>query len=259
MGIACADLNGDHRADLYVTHFYNDYNTLYLNTGAGLFEDQTARFGLVAPTMQRLGFGTQSVDFDLDGWQDLLIANGHIDDFRVSGVPWKMPAQLFWNRQGRSWIEAGPTAGEFFTLETLGRGVARLDWNCDGLPDAVLVHQDRPAALLTNRTPTDHHAISIRLVGRTANRDAVGARIRVEAGEFVQTQEIYGGHGYFSVNDAWMTIGVGSHSLIDRLKIEWPDGSHDEWENLAIDTRYTVRQHLSPLATPQEFGQIGQK
>lgn len=244
MGIACADFNGDLRLDLYVTNFFNDYNTLYLNAGGGLFEDQTARAGLVAPTMQRLGFGTQAIDFDLDGWPDLLVANGHIDDFRASGVPWKMSAQVFRNRHGKSWEDCSETAGTYFENEVLGRAIARLDWNRDGLPDAVIVHQDGPAALLANTSKARGRSLTVRLVGTACNRDAIGARVRVTSGGRTQTQTLCGGDGYFATNEHRLFFGVGDEQSgqIDLLQIDWPDGASENHHGLNASGEWTFVQ-----------------
>lgn len=224
MGIAAADFDGDGRIDLHVTNFYLESNTLYRNLGDGLFEDATRAAGLVAPTIPWLGFGTQAADFDLNGVPDLFVANGHIDNFESRGEPWKMPAQLFKNTGGGRFVEVSESVGPYFSERCLGRGAARLDWNRDGRPDLAVVHQDRPATLLTNETPDPGHFVHIRLHGVRSNRDGIGARLRITADGRTQTVEICGGDGIMCSNERVQIVGLGSADEIDRLEIAWPSG-----------------------------------
>lgn len=256
MGVAVADFNADQQLDLYLTTFFNDYNTLYMNSGGGIFTDHTARAGLVAPTMPLLGFGTQAIDFNLDGYPDLLVANGHIDDFRKSGVPWKMPIQLFENRQGRGWIVAGIEVGNDLQIPRLGRAVARLDWNRDGRPDAVVVSQDRPVSLLTNETATVGRSFSVRLVGVTGNRNGLHTRVWVETADHIQMQEFCGGDGYFATNEPLLMFGVGASDRIRRLKIVWPGGHEESWTDLPADQEWICREGEPPLKAVRPSGRV---
>jgi hypothetical protein len=201
MGIACGDLNDDGRLDLYVTNFYQEYNAIYVNEGKMLFRDATRDASLLEPTKPMLGFGTQAIDFDLDGQLDLIVANGHIDDFRFRGEPWKMPPQLFWNRGHLRFTDVSKSTGEFFHGEYLGRGLATLDWNRDGSPDVVIVHQDRPAAILRNDTLSRGNCLIIELHGRSSNRDAIGAKIKFSSGGRSHVREIASGDGFFACNE----------------------------------------------------------
>lgn len=246
MGIACADLNGDGLLDLFVTNFYLESSTFYVNLGGGLFQDNTRAAGLEAPTRHTLGFGAQAIDFDCDGWTDLIVANGHIDDYRFRNEPWKMPPQLFRNLGGGHFAEISSTAGPYFHGEYLGRGVARLDWNRDGLPDAVVVHQDHPVALLQNETVDPGHRVVLELHGIESNRDAIGARLRLTAGGRTQLLEICGGNGFFCSNELRQFVGLGSCELLEILEIQWPSGRHDRWVDLPTEVRLTVVEGSSP-------------
>jgi tetratricopeptide (TPR) repeat protein len=240
MGIACADLTGNEKPDLYVTHFRSDCNTLYRNHGALLFTDMTAPAGLVAPTLPMLGFGAQAVDFDLDGWLDLFVANGHIDDYRDEGVDWMMPAQVFRNVRGRLFVDISNSAGRFFSTKHLGRGVARLDWNRDGRPDIVMVAQDGPVQLLTNRTDTSGHFLNVSLTGTRSNRSAVGARVTVMTGERVLVRQINGGDGFFATNEPICFFGTAYDESIERLVIHWPSGLTQSWDDVDSDTSLRI-------------------
>ena len=235
MGIACSDLNGDRLPDLFVTNFYLETATLYVNQGGGLFLDGTRAAGLDAPTKYVLGFGTQAIDFDRDGWPDLIVANGHIDDYRFRNEPWKMAPQLFQNLGFGQFSDVSAATGSYFKGEYLGRGVARLDWNRDGLPDAVIVHQDRPVALLKNETTPAGHGLVVELHGVTSNRDAIGAKLRVTAGEREQVLEVCGGDGFFCSNERRQFIGLGNADLVQVLEVDWPEGGRQRWTDIPAD------------------------
>ena len=132
---------------------------------------------MAQPSYALLGFGTQFLDADLDGRLDLLVTNGHIDDYRKYGRPYKMPGQFFWNAgKGRFVIQPAAHGGPYFSRKLLGRGLTRVDWNRDGREDAVVVHLDDPVVLLTNTTKQVGRHVSIRLCGVQSSRDAIGAK-----------------------------------------------------------------------------------
>ncbi len=250
MGVACGDLNGDLKLDLYVTYFYREANGLYFNEGQGLFREATRAARLYQPTIGMLGFGTQTVDFDLDGRPELFVANGHIDDLRASGIPWKMRPQLFSRTSAGHYAEV--TAGAYFRGEYLGRGVARCDWNRDGRPDLVVVHQDRPVALLTNQSTNTGSAIKLRLRGTTSNRSAVGAKVLVTAGGRTFRVDLNGGDGYLCSNDRDLQIGLANATEVERLEIAWPSGQNDEHSALSTSSTWLIREGKTPVAQPTQ-------
>jgi tetratricopeptide (TPR) repeat protein len=238
MGIACGDLNGDQSLDLYVTNFYREPNTLYVNAGNGLFADATRATGLYQPTLLMLGFGTQAVDFDLDGRLDLFVANGHINDIR--GEPWKMRPQLFQNAGPSGFRDASDTCGSYFHEELLGRGVATCDWNRDGLPDLIVVHQDREAAVIANRTATANKAISCRLVGRQSNRDAFGAKLEVSIDGTMSFFELTSGNGFCASNEPLIQIGLGEADHAESIDVTWPSGVRQRVSAIPAGARVTI-------------------
>jgi hypothetical protein len=239
MGIAAADLDGDGRLDLYVTNFHQEADILYLNRGALLFEDATRKAGLAETTKATLGWGTQTIDADLDGRPEIFLTNGHLDDRRDQGIPWKMPPQLFYNLGAGRFQDISRNSGDFFRGEYLGRGVARLDWNRDGRPDLVVVHQDRPVALLQNETITGNFAV-LELHAVVGNRDAIGARLQLTAGGITQHLQICGGDGYSATNEKRLFIGLGSAIEISELEIIWPGGRADHWTDLPANVALTL-------------------
>ncbi|HEV7225721.1 MAG TPA: FG-GAP-like repeat-containing protein, partial [Pirellulales bacterium] len=146
MGVAAGDANGDRKLDLFVSNFYAESNTLYLQDADQQFVDATARAGLRAASFNLLGFGAQFIDGELDGWPDLVLANGHIDDYSYKQIPFEMPPQYFRNLGGGRFAERpAEELGDYFQGKYLGRGLARLDWNRDGREDFVVSHLDRAA------------------------------------------------------------------------------------------------------------------
>ncbi|MBI3864264.1 MAG: VCBS repeat-containing protein, partial [Planctomycetia bacterium] len=247
MGIACGDLDGDGLLDLLVTNYYLESATFYRNQGELLFIDDTRAARLDVLTRQFLGFGTQAVDFDLDGRLDLFIANGHVDDFRHVGQPWKMAPQVFSNQGTATFVDASRDAGPYFQGEYLGRSAARLDWNRDGRPDLVVVHLDQPAALLRNETAVVGNRLILELHGVKSNRDAIGARATITCGGSTQVHEICGGDGYFASNERRLILGLGSARTVDRLEIRWPQGGKDQWFDIPAESSLVLIEGRPPL------------
>src|SRR5262249_52805236 len=252
MGVACADMDGDGRLDLYVTNFHQEADILYLNRGELIFEDATRSAGLVESTRPMLGWGAQAIDAHLDGRPEIFLTNGHLDDRRAEGLPWKMPPQLFYNLGAGRFCDVSHGCGEFFRGQYLGRAVARLDWDRDGRPDLVVVHQDRPVALLQNETePVGHHLI-VELHGVRCNRDAIGARLRVTSDGGTNVVEVCGGDGYCATNERRVIIGLGQAEKIAELEIIWPGGNVERWKDLDADVALTVIEGRPPLMQPND-------
>ncbi|MFP6769115.1 MAG: VCBS repeat-containing protein, partial [Planctomycetaceae bacterium] len=156
MGVASGDADGDGRIDLYVTNFLNQSNTLYRKLAEQeFFADVTQRAGLFESSVGLLGWGTQFVDANLDGQIDLIVTNGHVGQFPEQDTLFQMPTQYLHNTgQGRFVELPAKRLGSFFSQHALGRGMARLDWNRDGLDDVAISHIDAPLALLTCTSPT---------------------------------------------------------------------------------------------------------
>lgn len=248
MGIACADLAGKGRPDLYVTNFYQEPNTLYLNQGGRMFLDATAAAGLLTPSLPVLGFGTQAIDLQLSGWPDLVVANGHVDDLRQRGIPWKMPPQVFANRGDGRFTDVSSACGAFFQGAYLGRGMARLDYDRDGRSDLVIVHQDRPVALLRNETEPFGHRLVLDLVGLLSNRNGLGTRVWVTAGGRTQRHELCGGDGFLASNERRLIIGLGQAAHAERVEVRWPSGRIDQWPRLPADRLWLLREGSPPVA-----------
>jgi hypothetical protein len=250
MGIACADFDHNGLLDLFVTNFYLEMSTLYLNRGQLLFDDATEPSKTSRATRLMVGFGVQAVDFDHDGNQDLMTANGHIDDFRFRQEPWKMRPLLFRGLGDGSFQDQSQGAGEYFHGEYLGRGVARLDWDRDGDPDLIVVHQDAPAALLSNETPREGNGLIVELHGVESNRDGIGARLEVVDERTTQILENVGGDGFYASNERLLMVGLGKSQTVKSLSIKWPSGRREVLEHIPANSRVTVVEGRASITVP---------
>lgn len=242
MGIAAGDANGDGLIDLFVTNFEHESNTLYLQRPGMMFVDATDQFGLSTPSLPLLGFGTQFLDADLDGDLDLIVANGHIQ-IQSTGHE-RMPPQVFSNREGKRFqLLPAQQVGEYFRGRYLGRGMARLDWNRDGREDIAISHLDAPVALLTNATSSPGHCLSVRLVGVSSSRDAIGATVTARLTGRVIVRQLTAGDGYQSSNERLVTLGLGELRQVDTLHIRWPSGEETTFANVPADVELLCVEH----------------
>jgi hypothetical protein len=255
MGIDAEDVDGDGRPELFVTNFANEYNTLYQNLGNGTFYDQTPTFGLAADSMPWVSWGCGFVDLDHDGWVDLFVGNGHVDNNR-EGVPYGEPPLIHRNVG----LGDGPDASRRFKLSTrdvgpyvagkhVARGVAFGDLDNDGDTDVAVNHKDAPPAVLRNDTPTDNGWIRLKLVGTRSNRDAIGAKVTVKASGRDIVRHRKGGASLESAHDLRLLIGIGAAKQADTVTIRWPSGTVTTLENVPSGTSREVVEPKEPPAT----------
>ena len=237
MGIATGDFDRDGSIDLFVTNFYNEPANFFLQRSAGLFIDKAGVHGLRDATMPLVGFGAQACDFDRDGNLDIAVLNGHAIDRRHQGEPLEMAPQFF-RGTSRS-VQLQPLDGEFWQRRALGRALAVLDWNRDGKPDLIAGHVDVPAALLMNESAIGDW-IQLDLVGTTSERDAVGAKVTLTAGDRSRVAWITGGDGYHSTNEPGVDFGLGHQQVVDQLTVHWPSGSVQKLGPLETGRRYLI-------------------
>jgi hypothetical protein len=229
--VADIDAEGDEAA--LVTHLTLETNTLYRNLGGGLFEDQSTAAGVGAPSWSFTSFGTAWVDYDNDGWLDLITVNGAvkiIQELAASGdrYPLHMPNQLFHNLGGARFEEITERAGEAFTASEVSRGVATGDIDNDGDVDVVLANNSARARLLINRSSSANRWIGLRAVEASGRREALGAWIGVERSNGPALwRRVRTDGSYLSASDPRVLIGLGSESTIDRIVVYWPDGSRE--------------------------------
>ena len=230
MGVVAADFDRNAAWDIFLTHFYGDTNTLYLNRTQGrnwMFEDATRQSQLGAPSRNFLAFGVVGMDVDNDGWNDLIIANGHVDDrtWMKASQPFRMTPQIFQNQKDGTFRDVSAGAGRYFQKPTLGRGVAMGDLNRDGRQDAVISHQLAPSAILENQTPGGD-SVTLRLIGTSSSRTPVGVKVRVLDTPSATFEQMIGGGSFQSASANEIHIG-GLQAKNPALEITWPGGRVD--------------------------------
>ena len=249
MGVAADDADGDGLTDLFVTNFYNEYNTMYRQLPGGIFSDVSHTARLKEPSLAKLGFGTQFIDGDLDGWPDLVVANGHVDDFRSHGIPFRMQAQYFANLGAGRFTELpAEQLGDYFQQELLGRGLARIDWNRDGREDFVVSNVSSPICLVTNQTAETGHYLALQLRGVESNRDAIGAVVKVTAGGRTRTKQLTAGDGFQASNHRQLLFGLGDSVTVEEISIRWPSGRQQSFPKVSVDSEYLLIEGRSDLA-----------
>ncbi len=249
MGVATGDVDGDGLVDLVVTNFYGESTTFYRSLGGGNFTDATASVGLAVASRRLLGFGVAIFDADNDGRLDVASANGHVTDLRPN-YPYQMPAQLLVGGIDGRLTDASVRAGEPWTRPRIGRALAVGDLDNDGRLDVLILSHNEPLAYLRNLT-NGGHFLSLQLVGRQSNRDAVGAKVVVIAGSRRLIAQRVAGGSYQSESDSRLHFGLGQTGLIDAIEITWPSGKVDRHSRVTADTSYVLREgqvELSPLA-----------
>ena len=250
MGIDAGDYDNDGDIDLWVSNFSLEANCLMQNDGNGYFEDVTFDAHLADPSFYSLGFGTRFIDFDNDGWLDLLVGNGHIWD-NVKQIDAKMsyaqPVQLFHNQGGTPQSHTGFTeitaeAGLDKTHYVV-RGMLFGDIDTDGDVDVVLCQSNRPTVILSNEVGNANAWLTVKLIGTDGNTDAIGAQVQLEAGGRTFLREVICGASYLSGNDLRICFGLGDAARVDNLQIRWHNGSIQKLGELPIRQSITFSQH----------------
>ncbi|WP_337172951.1 CRTAC1 family protein [Paludisphaera sp.] len=251
MGCDWSYFLNDGRPALAIGNFSSEMTALYVaeQPAAMLFSDMASRYGLGAPTQPPLKFGLFFLDYDLDGWPDLLTANGHLEPDIARAQPGEshaQPAQLLWNtgRPGRElFVELGAdAAGPDLFRPMVGRGSAFADIDGDGDLDVVLTANDGPARLLRNDGGDANRWIRLALSGDgvRSNRDAIGARVQVTAGGLTRRAQQFPARGYLSSAEPTLTFGLGRSETVDEVSITWPSGEVTRLEGLAAGRTYRV-------------------
>ncbi len=245
MGLVAQDLDNDGDDDLFMTHLSSDTNTFFANFGNGFFDDRSAVSQLGMASLANTTFGTAALDIDNDGWLDIITATGEIrviEALAKAGDPYplKQANQLFRNLGGAVFEDISRVAGREFERLEVSRGVAVGDVDNDGLSDVLLVNNNGPTRLLHNRSESGSPWIGFRVVG-SQGRDALGARVAVVRGDgSMLWRRVATDGSYLSSSDPRVLFGLGEVSTIERVRVVWPDGRHEEWAGMTVGRYHTL-------------------
>jgi len=246
MGLAVGDYENNGMLDVFDTAFSDSYKPLYHNDGGGNFTDVSYHVGLGEITVPFLGFGDAFLDFDNDGWKDLLMADGHVypqADKYAWGTTFAQRPLLFHNLAGKKFEPVPAVQGTGLADVIAGRGMAVGDLFNNGKLDAVINVIDGHPVLLRNVNPDRNHWIELKLVGGPKSpRDAVGAAVYLTAGGIKQRGDVISGGSYLSSNDPRVHFGLGAATKIDAIEVHWPSGAVEHFTVQGIDRIVTLKE-----------------
>lgn len=250
MGVDSADYDSDGWMDLFVSNVDREMYSLYHNNHHQMFDDEAMSNGIGKTTLLMSGWGLKFFDFDNDGNIDLLLANGHPDDkveTRASDVKYMEPMLLFRNTDTglpRTFENISARAGPAFGEQLAARGMAIGDFDNDGAVDVLVAVNNGAPLLLRNTSAEANHWIGIKLIGKTANCDAIGARITWKAADLKRCTSKVGGGSYLSSHDPRMVLGIGARSELNWIEVKWPRPSKlvERFTNLPIDRYITLTE-----------------
>jgi enediyne biosynthesis protein E4 len=244
MGVDAGDYDHSGRPSLIISNFANQMLSLYHNEGNGLFVDEAPSSEVGRTTLVTLGFGCFFFDYDNDGWPDILVADGHIEDQieKVQKrVSYNEPPHVFRNLGDGKFIEVTQSLGAGFAAPRVGRGAAYADINNDGALDVLMTTNGGRAYLYRNEG-TSNHSVRIKLLGTKSNRDGIGAVIKVLSGNVKQSKMVRSGSSYLSQSELVSTFGLGPRDKADEIEIQWPSGQTDKLQNVNAGQAITVEE-----------------
>jgi hypothetical protein len=248
MGVDASDYDHSGATSILITNFSNQMVSLYHNEGTGLFVDEAPRSDVGRASLLTLGFGCFFFDYDLDGWPDIFIANGHIDSDieRVQpSVKYAMPPHLFRNLGKGNFQEVTKSMGKAFNTPRVGRGAAYADINNDGRLDLLVATNGGPAYLFVNEatgSAAANKSLRVKLVGTKSNRDGIGAIVKISSGGVTQTQMLRSGSSYLSASELVLTFGLGQSEKVDTLEVHWPSGQFDKLPAITAEQTVTITE-----------------
>ncbi len=244
MGIDAADYDHSGNPSILISNFSNQMLSLFHNEGHGLFVDAAPTSEIGRDSLLTLGFGCFFFDYDLDGWLDIFVANGHIED-QIENIQKRVryaePPHLFRNAGSGKFTEVTWEMGSDFARPRVARGAAYADIDNDGDLDLVFTTNGGPAQLFRNDSKSGH-SLRVKLQGTKSNRDGIGAIVRVQSGGNNQWLMMRSGSSYLSQSELVLTFGLGNATKAERVEIEWPSGQRESLSNIAADEVVTVQE-----------------
>ena len=246
MGVDFTDYRNDGLPALLITDLATQVYALYQNNGAGSFTYDSYPSGIGRMTMTHSGWGVRFLDYDNDGWKDLLIAQGHdLDTIQLTSpnIRYREPMLLARNT-GKSFVDVSGEAGPVFQEPWVGRGLAIGDIDNDGRIDAVVTTNDGPLHILHNDTMTPNHWLTLKLVGHKSNRDAIGALVKIVTTQGAQFATVTTASSYLSSSDKRVHFGLGLDTAAKTIEIHWPSGTRQILENVRADQILQVERTI---------------
>jgi len=259
MGIDAADVDGDGNLDIYITHLDFELNRLYHNNGDGTFSDATYSSGIGNKAILLSGVAAKFMDYDNDGWPDILQANGAmLDNVQLyhSLVSYKEPLLMFRNLGHGKFEKTSDSLGPDFNRAMAGRGLATADFFNDGQV-GIAVNCRGEAPLILRNAGTPNHWIEVLLIGTKSNRDGIGSLLKLSSGGVVQVDQSKGGTSYMSASDPRIHFGLGKRNKVDSLQITWPSGQVDKLSSVPVDTIIAVKEGVGIV--PRRFPKVRPK
>ena len=251
MGIDAADYDRSGYPSVVIGNFSNQMLGLYHNEGNGLYVDEAPRSDVGRRSLLTLAFACFFFDYDLDGWLDIFVANGHIEEAfeRIQNrIKYAQPPHVFRNLGGNGFREVTATLGDDLASARIGRGGAYADIDNDGDLDLLLTTNGGPAALFRNEG-NQNNSIRVRLEGTRSNRAGIGSVVEVRSGTETQWQMVRSGSSYLSASELVLTFGLGARTRADRIQIQWPSGRFEELGGVGSGRTITVREGAGIVAT----------
>jgi hypothetical protein len=250
MGVDAADYDRSGRPSVLVSNFSNQMVSLFHNEGNGLFVDEAPQSEVGRATLVTLGFGCFFFDYDNDGWPDIFVADGHIED-QIEKVQKRVtyaePAHLFRNLGGGKFEEVTAKMGAAFAAPRVARAAAYGDIDNDGALDILLTTNGGPALLFHNEGGSNQ-SLRIKLVGTKSNRDGIGAVVRVNSGSDKQWKMLRSGSSYLAQSELVVTFGLGAQKSAESIEIQWPSGQVDKLSNVDAGQTITVQESKGVIA-----------
>jgi hypothetical protein len=257
MGVALGDYMHTGRPSIAISHFSEEYMTLYRNDGKMNFTDASFTSRIAPETTHYVGWGDAFLDLDNSGWLDLFLVNGHVYpqvDQIAGGPKYREPALLFLNERNGSFENASGMVGPAIEVPRVGRGVAVGDLFNNGHTDIVIENLQGEPTILRPEGGRANHWISFELEGTKSNRLALNARVKVTAGDLVETSEIRSGGSYLSQSDLRVHFGLGDKQRVDKVEIFWPAGGTETLTNLAVDRFYSIEEAKGIVPSQRHLG-----
>jgi enediyne biosynthesis protein E4 len=249
MGVTLGDYDHDGKLDLFITNFDDDYNTLYHHDRPGSFTDVSYAVKVAAVSLPYVGWGTKFFDYDNDGWVDLLVVNGHV----YPQLPtYNQRNLVHHNNRDGTFSEVGLQLGAALSVKRSGRGAAFGDIDNDGDVDVVINNLDGAPQLLRNDGGNANKSVLIKTVGVKGNRNGIGARVTITAGDLKQVEDVHSGGTYISQNDLRLHFGLGEKTKIDSIEIRWPSGVVDKVTGASVNKILTIKERQG-LISQKDF------